>query len=212
MTIKHQLSLAYHLQTNGLTERFNKTLCTTLAKYVSDYSDSWDTFLESALFAYRTTQNHTTKYTPFKLLYGHEAKLPLDLQETNQDIPLESHDQQLQRHINFITENLQQMRLQGQQNIEKAQQKQKQYHDQKIKPQKFNIGDKVLLYEAAKAKVHGDKFREKWTGPYYIHDIVVSGAYKLRTMENKILKRTINTERLKKYHERSLWSPQIYIS
>ena len=111
MTIKHRLSSAYHPQTNGLTERFNKTLCTTLAKYVSDYGDSWDTFLESALFAYRTTTNHTTKYTPFKLLYGHEAKVPLDLQDTNQNETEESYDQQLQRHIDFITDKFQQMRL-----------------------------------------------------------------------------------------------------
>ena len=134
-------------------------------------------------------------------MYGHKAKLPLDLQETNQDIPLESHDQQLQRHINFITEDLQQMRLQGQQNIEKAQQKQKQYHDQKIKSQKFNIEDKVLLYKLAKAKVHKDKFREKWTELYYIHDIVAFGIYKLKIIENKILRRAINIEKLKKYHE-----------
>ena len=54
MTIRHRLSSAYHPQTNGLTERFNKTLCNTLAKYVSDYGDTWDTFLNAALFAYRT--------------------------------------------------------------------------------------------------------------------------------------------------------------
>ena len=80
MQIRHRLSSAYHPQTNGLTERFNKTLCTTLAKYVSDYGDTWDNFLNAALFAYRTVQNHTTKYTPFKLLYRREAMLPMDLQ------------------------------------------------------------------------------------------------------------------------------------
>ena len=93
------------------------------------------------------------------------------------------------------------MRVQAQQNIGKAQQKQKQYHDKGIKPEKFNIGDKVLLYESAKAGVHGYKFRIKWTGPYYIHDNSAPGAYKLRTMDNKILRRTINTDRLKRYFE-----------
>ena len=69
----------------------------------------------------------------------------------------------------------------------------------------------MLLYESAKAKVHGDKFREKWTGPYYIHDIVAAGAYKLRTLDDKILRRTINTDRLKRYYERPIWEPQIII-
>ena len=212
MNIKHQLSSAYHPQTNGLTEHFNKTLCITLAKYVSDYGDTWDTFVDAALFAYRTTQNATTKYTPFKLLYGHEAKIPLDLQDTNQDNLEKPYNEQLQRHIDFITEDFQQIRIQAQQNIKKAQQKQKQYHDKGIKPEKFNIGDKVLLFELVKAGVHGDKFREKWTGPYYIHNTIAPGAYKLRTMDDKILWRTINIERLKRYHERPLWEPQIIIS
>ena len=193
MTIRHRLSSAYHPQTNGLTERFNKTLCNTLAKYVSDYSDTWDTFLNAALFAYRTVQNHTTKYTPFKLLYGHKAVLPMDLQGTNQEIN-KSTEESLQQHIKYITEDLQKIRINAKENIGKAQDKQRKYHDQKVKPVKFNIGDKVLLYESAKAKVHGDKFREKWTGPYYIHDINAPGAYKLRTMDDKVLKRIINTD------------------
>jgi hypothetical protein len=210
MTIRHRLSSAYHPQTNGLTERFNKTLCTTLAKYVSDYGDTWDTFLNAALFAYRTVQNSTTKYTPFKLLYGREAVLPIDLQGNEQDnneVPEES----LQQHIEYITEDLQKLRLDARDNIGKSQEKQRKYHDQKVKPIKFNIGDKVLLYESAKAKVHGDKFREKWTGPYYIHDITAPGAYKLRTMDDKVLRRVINTDRLKRYFERPVWEPHIQI-
>jgi len=210
MTVHHRLSAAYHPQTNGLTERFNKTLCNTLAKYVSDYGDTWDTFLESALFAYRSLQNHTTKHSPFKLLYGREGRLPIDIQDTKQATS-ETLDQQLQQHIRFITDDLQQIRLEARQNIGKAQEKQKYYHDQGIKPQKFNIGDKVLLYESAKAKVHGDKFREKWTGPYYIHNIVAPGAYKLRTMDDKVLKKAVNTDRLKKYYERPIWEPTIII-
>jgi hypothetical protein len=106
MQIRHRLSSAYHPQTNGLTERFNKTLCTTLAKYVSDYGDTWDNFLNAALFAYRTVQNHTTKYTPFKLLYGHEAMLPMDLQQKHMDND-EPIEQQLQQHIDFITKDFQ---------------------------------------------------------------------------------------------------------
>lgn len=211
MNIRHRLSSAYHPQTNGLTERFNKTLCTTLAKYVSDYGDTWDNFLYAALFAYRTVQNHTTKYSPFKLLYGREATFPMDLQQKhmNDNEPMEK---QLRQHIDFITEDLQNIRLDAQQNIEKAQEKQKQYHDKGLKVEKFNIGDKVLLYESAKAKVHGNKFREKWTGPYYIHDSITPGAYKLRTLEGKVLRRTINTDRLKRYFERPIWEPQIYIT
>jgi hypothetical protein len=211
LTIRHRLSSAYHPQTNGLTERFNKTLCNTLAKYVSDYDDTWDTFLNAALIAYRTVPNHTTKHTPFKLLYGREAVLPIDLQHGSYEESDEPMEKQLQRHIDYITEDLQQIRAEAQRNIGKAQESQKKYHDKKVKPEKFDIGDKVLLYESAKAKVHGDKFREKWKGPFYIHNISAPGAYKLRTMEDKIVKRTVNTDRLKRYHERPVWEASIVV-
>jgi hypothetical protein len=212
MNIKHHLSSPYHPQTNGLTERFNQTLCKTIAKYDSDHGNQWDTFLSSALFVYRTLQNSTTKYEPFQLLYGRQPILPGDLTNENYDQVNEiDHPEAVQTHIEYITEKLDKIRLQAKHNINEAQQKQKHHHDQKIKEITFKIGDKVLLYESAKAKVHGDKFREKWTGPYYIHEVLGLGAYKLRTIEGNVLKRTTNTERLKLYYERPLWEPIIYI-
>ena len=111
INIRHRLSSVYHSQTNGLTEHFNKTLCNTLAKYVSDYGDTWDNFLNAALFAYRTVQNHTTKYTPFKLLYGREAVIPLDLQQTDHVDNDESIESQLQQHIDFIIKDFNELQL-----------------------------------------------------------------------------------------------------
>ena len=105
---------------------------------MSNYGDTWNTFLNAALFAYRTVQNHTTKYTPFKLLYGREAVLPMDLQGTNQEIN-KSTEESLQQHIKYITEDLQNIRINAKENIGKAQQNQRKYHDQKVKPIKFNI-------------------------------------------------------------------------
>ena len=37
--IKHLMSTPYHLQTNGLVERFNRTLCEALAKTVAEHLD-----------------------------------------------------------------------------------------------------------------------------------------------------------------------------
>jgi hypothetical protein len=147
------------------------------------------------------------------LLYGRKAITPLDLalsSTINAEEP--PYEQQLQVHIDFITNKLQQVQLKAQQNIETAQQKQKERHDEHVKETSFHIGDKVLLYRSAQAKVHGDKFREKWKGPYYIHNIVAPGAYKLRSMDDKILKGTINANRLKLYFDRPLWEPTIVIS
>jgi hypothetical protein len=84
--------------------------------------------------------------------------------------------------------------------IYKSQQKQKQRHDADLKEIIFKIGDLVLLYQSQfKGK---QKLQERWKGPYYVHEIIGDGAYKLRTMEGKILKVPVNVDRLKYYHQR----------
>jgi len=75
--IKHLLSTPYHPQTNGLVERFNRTLCESLAKLL-DKSTEWDKLISSVLFAYRTSKHSTMKITPFYLIYGRDATLPMD--------------------------------------------------------------------------------------------------------------------------------------
>ncbi len=75
--IKHRLSSPYHPQTNGLVERFNQTLCEKLAK-LTEETDQWNEFVDSVLMAYRTTKHSATGVTPFLLIYGREAILPID--------------------------------------------------------------------------------------------------------------------------------------
>ena len=55
----------------------------TFVKYINDYGDIWNIFLNTALFVYRTIQNYIIKYILFKLLYGHEIVLSINLQGTN---------------------------------------------------------------------------------------------------------------------------------
>ena len=66
----------------------------------------------------------------------------------------------------------------------------------------FEIGDKVLLYDAAKQTQHSGKLEPKWKGPYFVHDEVQKDVYKLRTIAGKILVFPFNTLLLKPYKER----------
>ena len=77
--VKHRISSAYHPQTNGLDEKANQTISRTLLKYVNDEQDDWDEYLDSILFAYRTSKHASTQYSPFFLMYGRDAILPVEL-------------------------------------------------------------------------------------------------------------------------------------
>ena len=101
--IKHRLSSLYHPQTNGLVERFNRTLCQSLAKYVDLVQHDWDKYISAVLFAYRTMKQGSTRFEPFMLTYGRTAITPLDLNlqsESTETTDLE--DQILRRAFSCI--------------------------------------------------------------------------------------------------------------
>jgi hypothetical protein len=201
--VKHKLSTAYHPQTNGLVERFNRTLCETLAKFANENKDDWDSYISTALFAYRTKRHSTTGHEPFYLMYGREVILPIEFKISTTEISNDESDLQddLLKRVQIISGRMTEDRLITQDKIHIEQQKQKLRHDKNIKEQSFKIGDLVLLY---KSQLRGKKkLEERWNGPYYIHEILENGAYKLRTMDDKILKIPVNSERLKKYYSRN---------
>ena len=111
-----------------------------------------------------------------------------------------------------ITERLGKTREIAKNNIKNAQSKQKERFDEKVKPHKYEIGDEVLLFDSSSQNVHGDKFREKWTGPFYIHEAWKHGTYKLRNVETGlVMRKPINGARLKQYYRQPAWEARILI-
>lgn len=80
---ENRFTTAYHPQTNGLTERFNKTLAGMLSKYTNTAHTDWDEYIPHVVFAYNTAVQDTTQMTPFKLLYGRSPILPSEAQVSN---------------------------------------------------------------------------------------------------------------------------------
>ena len=69
----------YRPQTNGLVERFNRTLATMLSMYVNSKHTDWDVYLPYLTFAYNTGVHPGLKETPFFLVHGREPRLPVDV-------------------------------------------------------------------------------------------------------------------------------------
>ncbi|QRW20575.1 Retrotransposable element Tf2 protein [Rhizoctonia solani] len=68
--IKPAFSLAYHLESDGQTERVNQFIEFYLRLYVAaDHSD-WATWLPLAEYAYNNAKHSATGKTPFELVYG----------------------------------------------------------------------------------------------------------------------------------------------
>ena len=165
----------------------------------------WDTNISSVLFAYRTAKQATTKIEPFYLVYGCTAQFP-----TKEGI--EYSKENLLTRLYTLVNKLLEDRGKIQTRIRKQQQKQKEYHDRKIiNPIEYEIGEKVLIYDAAKRTSYTRKLNPKWKEPYYIHDCLHTGVYKLRTLEGKVIQAPINGSLLRPYYERTNWVPQVTI-
>ena len=80
MEIRKATSTAYAPQTQGQVERTNRTVQDMLAKLIEDHrhQSDWDVFLPAVLFAIRNSPNRTTKETPQYLLFGQDARLPVN--------------------------------------------------------------------------------------------------------------------------------------
>ena len=152
--IRHLLSTPYHPQTNGLVERFNRTLCESLAKLTEGQED-WDQHIAPVLFAYRTAKQSSTKMTPFYLVYGRHPQLPtIDTTEVIENNILD--------RLFTLIEELPRQQEVAKRNITRNQEKQKQRHDRKIDPtRKYKIGDKVLMYDTARNKHFTRKLKPK---------------------------------------------------
>ena len=74
--IKKVKTTAYHPQCDGLVKRLAQTILTMLSKHVAVNQKDWDIWLPCVLLAYRSAKQSSTGLLPFKLMYGHEDRLP----------------------------------------------------------------------------------------------------------------------------------------
>ena len=137
---------AYHPQTDGLVERFHWTLTSMLAKTVEKGGKDWDQRLANILFAYRASQQQSTKESPFFLLYGRDPRLPIE------EV---MYPKKIKRTINLreygceLASKKPEAWHLARKCIGKAQKNQKEFYDRKSRPPNFRIGDRAFLFKPA---------------------------------------------------------------
>ena len=73
------MTTPYHPQCDGLVERYNRTLLNMLAKAVHERPFKWDDHVCHLCFAYNSSVNPMTRYSPFYLMFGRRVHLPTNL-------------------------------------------------------------------------------------------------------------------------------------
>jgi len=133
---KLALSTASHPQTDGQTERANKTIETMLRAFVSPHHDDWDKYLPSVEFAYNESKQDSTGYPPFFMEYGQMPHTPMALLPPQPITPSESLDDYTSRMTSIIQ--------QAQDSLKAAQNKQAHYANRHRRHHEFKPGDIYL--------------------------------------------------------------------
>ena len=153
----------YHPRSDGLVERFNRTLLAMLAMFVSQEHDNWDDLLPFMMLAYNTTVHTTTGFTPYRLVFGDECKLPGNLvhRELRADPPPGDPGTYASWVQQALYESYDEVRAQQQ----RATHRQKRNYDSKAVARAFPIGCWTLRYYPPARK---NKLCSPWIGPYKI--------------------------------------------
>ena len=153
----------YHPRSNGLVERFNRTLLAMLAMFVSQEHDNWDDLLPFMMLAYNTTVHTTTGFTPYRLVFGDECNLPGNLvhRELRPDTPPGDPGTYASWVQQALHESYDEVRAQQQ----RATHRQKRNYDSKAVARTFPIGCWTLRYYSPARK---NKLCSPWIGPYKI--------------------------------------------
>ena len=171
--VKKVNTTAYHPQTDGLVERFNRTLTAMLSKKVDASGKDWDEHLPFVLFAYRASIQESTQESPFYLLYGRDPKLPsalgLEREPTRQDVDLCTYSTE-------VTQRLQKAWDLAQASVKDAQQKQKFFYDRNTKPPHFCVGQRVFVYMPGARQGKAYKFARPFHGPFRIVSVCETGV------------------------------------
>ncbi|UYV78763.1 hypothetical protein LAZ67_16002676 [Cordylochernes scorpioides] len=176
--ITHRKTTAYHPQTNGLTERLNKTIADMLSMYVDVNHKDWDRILPFVTFAYNTAKQESTGFTPFFLVHGREAETPLDvlfpklLPEDDDFIQTLGARAEEARKLARIHS----MRSQG---------SNKHRYDAHHRNIIYQPGDLVWIFIPVRKVGYSEKLMRRYFGPYKVTRKISDVTYEVETFGNQ---------------------------
>ena len=152
----------YHPMGDGQVERCNRTIINMLKALEENEKRDWKSHLPKLAFAYNSTLNKTTGFTPFYLMFGRESTLPID----SMFAEAFSSTSKQKSHREFVEEWQRSMKEAyevANKKIVKAAEYNKLYYDRnrKVREVEIGVGDKVLVRNVREKGGTG-KLRSHW--------------------------------------------------
>ncbi|XP_072054313.1 uncharacterized protein [Arachis hypogaea] len=202
--IRMVTSTPYYAQANWQVEAANKILIGLIKKHIGSKPRTWHKTLSQVLWAYRNSPRGSTGTSPYKLVYGHDAVLPLEINLNTLRV-LKQNDLPVNDYWNAMYDELNELdseRILALENIIRQKESVARSYSRRIKENSFKIGElvlKVILPMEKKSRFLG-KWSHSWEGPFQIIGTYSGNAYQIKDIELGKVINSINGKYLKLFY------------
>ena len=188
----------YHPQSNPV-ERYHRTLTTMLKAVGGGDQHSWQQNLPTCLFQMRTMKSTATGYTPYRMVFGREASLPLQMLY-GVPAPENTTYRNNSEYLTAMIERMAVVHEYARKNLKAAVERQRKlYYNKKSR---FQLGDQVWLFTPTRPlRVPSKLYSRYWTGPWSVSKCINEVVYKIRPCSTWFTKRSqvVSIDRMKIY-------------
>jgi hypothetical protein len=178
-------------------ERANGMILEALRKN-EKFAGKWISELPYVVWSLRTQPSRALHgNTPFFMVYGSEAVLPIDLRFGAPRLVFESIVEAEATRLKDI-DVLEEERLNTVIQSARYQQTLRRYHDKSIRHRSFVVGDLVLRRILTGEGRH--KLSSLWEEPFMVSEVTRSGSYWLTQMDGTEVGNSWNIEHLRKFY------------
>ncbi|KZS18245.1 Uncharacterized protein APZ42_015663 [Daphnia magna] len=203
LNIDQRLTTACQPAGNGHTETFNRTITTMLRKELEDgCHDNWENILGEVCFAYRTSIHSSTPQSPFFMLYGRDANLPINNFLEAMTAPMASPSY----NVGSLFERLQMSLQRARKENKKARERQREQYNKRAVIQDYKVGDKVLLRIKLFPHAESKKFVSKFQGLYRITKVYENKIVDIA--DNSLVSKRVHFNRLRPLFEAMIWKDE----
>ena len=166
-----------HPQSDGMVERYNRTLEHQLAIFVNENQRDWDEHIPLLLMAYRTAIHESTGITPAKMMMGRQLRLPLDL--LMGPTP-QVHTNCKGEYVEKLLDGLEVAHKFARTRLKLTSERMKTHYNLDATARKLDAGTAVWLYKPVRKKGISPKLTKPWAGPYIVIKRINDLVYRIR--------------------------------
>jgi len=196
----------WHPQSDGMVERFNRTLQTLLKQTIQQNQEDWDQHIAVCCMAYRSSVHDVTKKTPNMLMLGRELPMPSHLLVKSPE-PVPAY-QNMHEYAVTLQSKLQKCHEEARINSFRGMRHQKSQYDRRAHKNKLQKNQFVWLYNPTKKIGLSPKLQIRWEEkPYKVIEMLSDLVVQIEQLGTK-KRRVVHRNQVKLVGDQDKWRQQ----